>query len=150
MTLQANGAQRGPNAASLDRAGERSLREEIRAEIARLLGERQLLEPRAEDEARIRTLIHDRVAAYQRPAAAFLDAAVQAGVNILVSGPTGAGKTTLLNALGASIASVDERIVTVEEVAELQLERQLPDCVALQARASNIEGTGEVSIRDLV
>src|SRR6266545_972528 len=291
MTLQPNGTQRGGHSATLDRLGERALREEIRTEIARLLGERQLLEPRAEDEVRIRTLIHERVAAYQRraaatnapllldpegveqrlfdgllrlgilqplmeaadveevicngphrifviedgrkrlipdlyfeddeelrqlvkrligpigrrldesspmvdarlpdgsrlnaaippattrwccvtirkfllrahaleelvelgtlteSAAAFLDAAVQAGVNILVSGPTGAGKTTLLNALGASIASIDERIVTVEEVAELQLERQLPDCVALQARASNIEGAGEVSIRDLV
>jgi pilus assembly protein CpaF len=279
------------NAASLDRSGERALREEIRTEVARLLGERQLLEPGAADEARIRALIQDRVAAYQRRAAAtnapllldpegveqrlfdgllrlgilqplmdapdveeiicngphrifviedgrkrlvpdlyfeddedlrqlvkrligpvgrrlddsspmvdarlpdgsrlnaaippattrwccvtirkfilrahaleelvrlgtvtesaahFLEAAVQAGVNILVSGPTGAGKTTLLNALGASIASVDERIVTVEEVAELQLERQLPDCVALQARASNVEGAGEVRIRQLV
>jgi len=291
MNVRAHGSQRAPNGATIDRVGERTLREEIRAEVARLLGERQLLEPRAEDEVRIRTLIRDRVAAYQRRAAAtnapllldpegveqrlfdgllrlgilqplmdapdveevicngphrifviedgrkrlipdlyfeddgelrqlvkrligpvgrrldeaspmvdarlpdgsrlnaaippattrwccvtirkfllrahaleelvrlgtlsesaaqFLDAAVQAGVNILVSGPTGAGKTTLLNALGASIASVDERIVTVEEVAELQLERQLPDCVALQARASNIEGAGEVSIRDLV
>lgn len=83
-------------------------------------------------------------------AAQFLDAAVQAGVNILVSGSTGAGKTTLLNCLGASIASTDERVVTVEEVAELQLERQLPDCVALQARAGNIEGVGEIRIRDLV
>lgn len=83
-------------------------------------------------------------------AADFLDAAVQAGVNILVSGPTGAGKTTMLNALGASINSLDERVVTVEEVAELQLERQLPDCVALQARAGNIEGAGEIRIRDLV
>jgi pilus assembly protein CpaF len=291
MTTRTSGAQRAPNAGPLDRGGERALREEIRAEVARLLGERQLLEPRAEDEVRIRSLIRDRVTAYQRRAAAtnapllldpegvehrlfdgllrlgilqplmdapdveevicngphrifviedgrkrlvpdlyfeddeelrqlvkrligplgrrldeaspmvdarlpdgsrlnaaippattrwccvtirkfllrahaleelvrlgtlsesaaqFLDAAVQAGVNILVSGPTGAGKTTLLNALGASIASVDERIVTVEEVAELQLERQLPDCVALQARASNIEGAGEVRIRDLV
>ena len=292
MTLtappQANGAMA---ASSLDRSGERALREEIRLEIARMLGERQLLEPGPEDEARIRSLIQDRVAAYQRRAATtnapqlldpsgverrlfdgmlrmgilqplmdapgveevicngphrvfaiengrkrlvpdlyfeddeelrhlvkrligpvgrrldesspmvdarlpdgsrlnaaippattrwccitirkfllrahaleelvrlgtltesashFLEACVQAGVNILVSGPTGAGKTTMLNALGASIASVDERIVTVEEVAELQLERQLPDCVALQARASNVEGAGEVSIRDLV
>jgi len=293
-----NGAVRGSsngtlprNSATLDRAGERALREEIRAEVARLLGERQLLEPGAEDEVRIRNLIHDRVAAYQRRAAAtnapllldpeaveqrlfdgllrlgilqplmddpgveevicngphrifviedgrkrlvsdlyfedddelrqlvkrllgpvgrrldesspmvdarlpdgsrlnaaippattrwccvtirkfllrahaleelvrlgtltdsaghFLEAAVQAGVNILVSGPTGAGKTTLLNALGASIAALDERLITVEEVAELQLERQLPDCVALQARAGNIEGAGEVRIRDLV
>lgn len=290
MTLSPNGNPR-TNAATMDRSAERGLREEIREEVARLLGERQLLEPRAEDEVRIRTLIRDRVAAYQRRAAAtnaplllepeaveqrlfdgllrlgilqplmdapdveevicngphrifviedgrkrlvpdlyfedddelrqlikrligpvgrrldesspmvdarlpdgsrlnaaippattrwccvtirkfllrahaleelvrlgtlsesaahFLDAAVQAGVNILVSGPTGAGKTTMLNALGASIASVDERVVTVEEVAELQLERQLPDCVALQARASNIEGAGEVRIRDLV
>src|SRR5439155_12714849 len=83
-------------------------------------------------------------------AAQFLDAAVQAGLNILVSGATGSGKTTLLNALGASIASLDERVVTVEEVAELQLERQLPDCVGLQARAGNVEGTGELRIRDLV
>jgi pilus assembly protein CpaF len=83
-------------------------------------------------------------------AAHFLDAAVQGGVNILVSGPTGAGKTTMLNALGASIASLDERVITVEEVAELQLERQLPDCVALQARSGNVEGTGEIRIRDLV
>lgn len=83
-------------------------------------------------------------------AARFLDAAVQAGVNILVSGSTGAGKTTLLNCLGASIASLDERIITIEETAELQLERQLPDCVALQARAGNVEGVGEIRIRDLV
>jgi pilus assembly protein CpaF len=55
-----------------------------------------------------------------------------------------------LNCLGASIASPDERVVTVEETAELQLERQLPDCVALQGRAGNVEGVGEITIRDLV
>lgn len=274
-----------------DRTAERALRDEIRAEVSRLLGERQFLVPEPEDEARIRTLIHEHVAAHQRraaatnatlladpdgierrifdgllrlgileplmntptieeilvngpsrifviqdgrkrlipdvyfdddedlrqlvkrligplgrrldesspmvdarlpdgsrlnaaippattrwccvtirkfllrahsldemvrldtltgPSAQFLDAAVQAGVNILISGPTGSGKTTLLNALGASIASLDERIVTIEETAELQLDRQLPDCVALQARAGNIEGAGEIRIRDLV
>jgi pilus assembly protein CpaF len=83
-------------------------------------------------------------------AAEFLDAAVQAGVNILVSGPTGSGKTTLLNALGASIAGLDERVITVEEVPELMLDRRLPDCVALQVRGKNVEGVGEISIRDLV
>ena len=83
-------------------------------------------------------------------AAHFLDSAVQGGVNILVSGPTGAGKTTMLNALGASIASLEERVITVEEVSELQLDRQLPDCVALQARSGNVEGAGEIRIRDLV
>jgi pilus assembly protein CpaF len=75
---------------------------------------------------------------------------VQVGVNILVSGQTGSGKTTLLNALGASIASLDERVVTVEEVPELQLDRQLPDCVALQVRGKNVEGIGEITIRELV
>src|SRR5207244_12818736 len=83
-------------------------------------------------------------------AAEFLDASVQAGVNILVSGQTGSGKTTLLNALGASIAGLDERVVTVEEVPELQLDRRLPECVALQSRGKNVEGAGEISIRDLV
>jgi pilus assembly protein CpaF len=83
-------------------------------------------------------------------AAEFLAAAVQAGVNILVSGQTGSGKTTLLNALGASIGGLDERVVTVEEVPELQLDRQLPDCVALQVRGKNVEGLGEITIRDLV
>ncbi|TMF04660.1 MAG: hypothetical protein E6I52_04290 [Chloroflexi bacterium] len=57
---------------------------------------------------------------------------VQAGVNVLVSGQTGSGKTTLLNALGASIVGLDERVVTVEEIPELQLDRRLPDCVALR------------------
>jgi len=83
-------------------------------------------------------------------AAEFLDAAVQAGVNILVSGPTGSGKTTLLNALGASIVGLDERVITVEEVPELVLDRRLPDCVALQMRGKNVEGVGEITIRDLV
>lgn len=83
-------------------------------------------------------------------AAQFLDAAVQAGVNILVSGSTGSGKTTILNCLGASIASPEERVVTVEETPELTLDKQLPDCVALQSRAGNVEGAGEIRIRDLV
>jgi pilus assembly protein CpaF len=96
--------------------------------------------------------LHELVGLGAMPGAAadFLDAAVQAGVNILVSGPTGSGKTTLLNALGASIAALDERVVTVEEVPELLLDRQLPDCVALQVRGKNVEGVGEISIRDLV
>lgn len=91
-----------------------------------------------------------RLGTLPQSAAQFLDAAVQAGVNILVSGPTGSGKTTFLNSLGTSIASLDERVITVEEVAELQLERTLPDCVALQARSGNVEGVGEIRIRDLV
>jgi pilus assembly protein CpaF len=91
-----------------------------------------------------------QLGALSSAAAEFLDAAVQAGVNVLVSGPTGSGKTTLLNALGASIAGLDERVITVEEVPELMLDRRLPDCVALQVRGKNVEGIGEITIRDLV
>ncbi|MDI6857207.1 MAG: ATPase, T2SS/T4P/T4SS family [Dehalococcoidia bacterium] len=83
-------------------------------------------------------------------AASFLEAAVQSGLNVLISGGTGSGKTTCLNALGASIAGAHERVVTIEETAELQLESMLPDCVGLQARLPNVEGVGSVSIRSLV
>lgn len=82
--------------------------------------------------------------------AVFLEACVQGGVNILVSGPTGSGKTTILNCLGAAIPAENERIVTIEEVGELLLYRQIPNCVALEGRGSNVEGVGEISIRDLV
>lgn len=82
--------------------------------------------------------------------ARFLAAAVQGGVNILVSGGTGAGKTTLLNGLGAALGTRNERVVTIEEVIELQLRTLLPACVALQARGGNVEGAGELSIRELV
>ena len=83
-------------------------------------------------------------------AAAFLEAAVQGGLNILISGGTGSGKTTCLNALGASIAGTEERVVTIEETGELHLEGTLPDCVALQARLPNVEGIGAFPIRSLV
>ncbi len=72
---------------------------------------------------------------------------VVARLNVLISGGTGAGKTTLLNALSAYIPS-DQRIVTIEDSAELQL--QQPHVVRLETRPSNIEGKGEVSQRDLV
>ncbi|HEU5424399.1 MAG TPA: ATPase, T2SS/T4P/T4SS family, partial [Nitrolancea sp.] len=85
-----------------------------------------------------------------REAADFLSAAVCGGVNILVSGGTGAGKTTLLNALGAALGTRNERVVTIDEVVELQLRTLLPACVALQTRGGNTEGAGELTIRDLV
>ncbi len=81
------------------------------------------------------------------PAAAFLEATVAAGLNIVVSGGTQAGKTTMLNCLAASIPA-RERIVTCEEVFELQL--PVPDVVAMQTRQPNLEGTGEVRLRRLV
>lgn len=72
---------------------------------------------------------------------------VRARLNIIISGGTGAGKTTLLNALSAYIPA-DERIVTIEDSAELQM--QQPHVVRLETRPPNIEGRGEVSQRDLV
>ena len=80
-------------------------------------------------------------------AARFLGAAVASGLNVLVSGATQAGKTTMLNCLGASIGP-RERVVTVEEIFELQL--PLRDVVGLQCRQSNLEGVGEIPLRRLV
>jgi pilus assembly protein CpaF len=84
-----------------------------------------------------------------RELAGFLGQAVRGGLNILVSGGTASGKTTTLNVLGATIPPT-ERVVTIEETAELRLEEMLPDCVALEARLANIEGVGRIGIRELV
>jgi pilus assembly protein CpaF len=79
--------------------------------------------------------------------AEFLRACVIARLNIVVSGGTGSGKTTLLNVLSSFIPD-DERIITVENAAELQLRQR--HVVTLESRPPNIEGKGEVTIRDLV
>src|SRR4051812_33116304 len=81
------------------------------------------------------------------PVAKFLEACVRGKINIMVSGGTGAGKTTTLNVLSSFIPD-DERILTIEDAAELKL--QQPHVVRLEQRPSNIEGRGEVTIRDLV
>ena len=80
-------------------------------------------------------------------AARFLEAAVLAGQNIVVAGGTQAGKTTMLNCLAAAIPGGD-RIISAEEVFELRFSH--PDWVALQTRQAGLEGTGEMSLRDLV
>ena len=79
--------------------------------------------------------------------AAFLEGAIRAQVNLLVSGGTGSGKTTLLNALSGYIPAA-ERIISIEDSAELQL--QQPHVVRLETRPPNLEGKGEITQRDLV
>jgi pilus assembly protein CpaF len=80
-------------------------------------------------------------------AAKFLQDCIRAQLNILISGGTGSGKTTFLNALSAAVPDSD-RIVTIEDAAELQLEQR--HVIRLESRPKNIEGEGEITIRDLV
>ena len=77
----------------------------------------------------------------------FLDACVKGKMNIIVSGGTGSGKTTLLNVLSSYIPETD-RIVTIEDAAELQLRQN--HVITLESRPANIEGVGQITIRDLV
>ena len=79
--------------------------------------------------------------------AIFLEASVKAKLNIIVSGGTGTGKTTLLNILSSFIGE-DERIITIEDAAELRLKQS--HVISLETRMSNYEGEGEVTVRDLV
>ncbi|QDO89267.1 CpaF family protein [Ornithinimicrobium ciconiae] len=88
-----------------------------------------------------------RLGTLTREAAAFLAAAVESGLNILVAGGTQAGKTTMLNCLAAAIPPT-ERVVSCEEVFELKI--PLRDVAALQCRQASLEGTGEVPLRRLV
>jgi pilus assembly protein CpaF len=88
-----------------------------------------------------------RLGTLTQPTVDFLAACVRARLNILVSGGTGTGKTTLLNLLSAFIPA-HERLVTIEDPAELQIDHQ--DWVSLETRPPNIEGKGQVAQRDLV
>jgi pilus assembly protein CpaF len=80
-------------------------------------------------------------------AAQFLAACVKGKLNVLISGGTGTGKTTMLNAMSAYVPD-DERIVTIEDAAELQLQQE--HVITLESRPPNIEGQGEIRIRELV
>ena len=80
--------------------------------------------------------------------AKYLGQLVKAGYNIFISGGTGSGKTTFLNALSADIP-VQERVITIEDNAELQI-RHIPNLVRLEARNANVEGCTPISIRDLI
>jgi pilus assembly protein CpaF len=97
------------------------------------------------DPLRMPALIEN--GALTKEIAILFEMCVRARLNIIISGGTGAGKTTLLNAMSAFIPA-DERIVTIEDSAELQM--QQPHVVRLETRPPNIEGRGEVTQRDLV
>lgn len=94
---------------------------------------------KVEDLLEFESLNHDM--------ATFLDGVVRSKMNTLISGGTGSGKTTLLNVIASSIP-YGERVITIEDSAELRLDR--PNVVGMEARPANVEGKGEVSIRNLV
>lgn len=89
-----------------------------------------------------------QIGSITREAADFLKNLVQAGYNIFISGGTGSGKTTFLNVLSNYIPS-DERVITIEDSAELQI-KNIPNLVSLEVRNANVEGKNEVSIRQLI
>ncbi|WP_040711862.1 CpaF family protein [Paenibacillus curdlanolyticus] len=89
-----------------------------------------------------------RMGATSAAAAELLEQLVKAKYNIFVSGGTGSGKTTLLNAMSRFIPA-DERVVTIEDSAELQI-RTVPNLVSLETRNANTEGKGEIAIRELI
>ena len=99
----------------------------------------------AKDPFQVQDLI--AMGTFNEAVASMLANAVEGGMNILVSGGTGTGKTTMLNVL-SSFVPHDERIVTIEDAAELQLQQD--HTITLEARPPNIEGQGEIRIRELV
>ena len=150
----------GPKQIFVERAGKLSLTkvqfhdeahlmniiERILSPLGRRVDEASpLVDARLADGSRVDNLIG--FGSMSEDMAEFLRACVKARLNILVSGGTGSGKTTTLNVLSSFIPD-DERIVTIEDAAELRLQQQ--HVVTLEARPSNIEGKGEITIRDLV
>ena len=89
-----------------------------------------------------------RLGALGEETAGFLKMLVIAGYNIFISGGTGSGKTTLLNALSQFIPG-EERVITIEDNAELQIQG-VPNLVRMEARNPNMEGAGEITIRQLI
>ncbi|HEU4568130.1 MAG TPA: CpaF/VirB11 family protein, partial [Marmoricola sp.] len=135
-------AQRDPTQANTECAGQTRVRQHRRRSAARRAVNIRKFVVRA---ARLDDLVS--LGSLTQQAARFLEACVQAGLNIVVAGGTQAGKTTMLNCLAAAIPGGD-RIISAEEVFELRF--QHPDWVAMQTRQAGLEGTGEVTLRDLV
>jgi pilus assembly protein CpaF len=119
----------------------------INAIIAPLSLSGPLLTIRKFDQSRFSLDELIQIGTLSTEAADFLTRCIRADLNILISGGTGSGKTTLLNALSAAVPDSD-RIITIEEAAELQLSQQ--HVLRLESRPKNIEGEGEITIRELV
>ena len=88
------------------------------------------------------------IGSISRPVSEFLEQLIKAKYNIFISGGTGSGKTTFLNVLSNFIPA-DERIITIEDSAELQV-KSIPNLVSLETRNANTEGKGEITIKDLI
>jgi pilus assembly protein CpaF len=119
----------------------------INAIIAPLSLSGPLLTIRKFDQGRFSLAELIQIGTLTSEASDFLSRCIRADMNVLISGGTGSGKTTLLNALSAVVPETD-RIITIEEAAELQLSQQ--HVLRLESRPKNIEGEGEVTIRELV
>ncbi|MEW9698819.1 CpaF family protein [Paenibacillus sp. SI8] len=89
-----------------------------------------------------------RMDSISKEAAELLQIMIESGFNVFIGGGTGSGKTTFLNALGAWIPA-DERMITIEDSAELQIQN-VPNLVRMETRNANTEGKGEITIRDLI
>ena len=170
--VERNGKLEKDSATFVDEVHLRRIIDKIVSEIGRRIDEANpLCDARLPDGSRVNAVIHPlaiggpfltirkfsreklqiddliRYGTLNAHAARFLQACVVGRLNVLVSGGTGTGKTTTLNVLSSFIPT-DERIVTVEDAKELQLHQD--HVLALEARPANIEGRGEITIRDLV
>jgi pilus assembly protein CpaF len=170
--VERNGRLEKDGATFVDEVHLRRIIDKIVSEIGRRIDEANpLCDARLPDGSRVNAVIHPlaiggpfltirkfsreklqiddliRYGTLNAHSARFLQACVVGRLNVLVSGGTGTGKTTTLNVLSSFIPT-DERIVTVEDAKELQLHQE--HVLALEARPANIEGRGEVTIRDLV
>ena len=108
-----------------------------------------IADARLEDGSRVHVVLAPvALNGISREAAAFLQKAVEQGLNIFISGGTGSGKTTILNAMSGYIPQ-EERIITIEDSAELQI-RHIKNLVSLETRVENRDGSQEISMRDLI
>src|SRR6478736_4983167 len=134
----------------VDETHARRIIDKIVSQVGRRVDEANpMCDARLPDGSRVNVIVHPLAigGSFMPQVAHFINQCVKGRLNVIVSGGTGTGKTTTLNVLSSFIPS-DERIVTVEDAKELQLHQE--HVLAMEARPPNIEGRGQVTIRDLV